>query len=57
MPKVLATEPPTEDEVRELRDKVYGPQTDKEWEQCKHNWMRPDSVEWLREKAKRVITV
>jgi hypothetical protein len=48
---------PFEDEVRELRDKVYGPQTDNEWEQCKHNWLRPDSVEWLREKAKRVITV
>ena len=44
-------------EVRALRDAVYGPQTDHEWEQCKGHWMRPDSVEWLRVKAKRVIMV
>lgn len=48
---------PTEDEVRQLRDQVYGPQSDNEWECCKANWSRPDSVAWLREKAKRAIVV
>lgn len=41
---------PSESEVRKLRDKVYGvPISDKEWEHCKHHWMRPDDVKWLRE--------
>lgn len=39
-------------EVRSLRDAVYGhPSTDNNWETCKENWMRPDSVQWLREHA------
>jgi hypothetical protein len=43
----------TEQEIRALRDKVYGvPITDSEWRNIKHNWMRPDSVEWLTEHAK-----
>ena len=46
-------QPLTEREVRALRDQVYGkPSTDNNWEACKRRWMRPDSVAWLREKAK-----
>jgi hypothetical protein len=38
----------TEDEVRAMRDRVFGvPSTDQNWEGCRHNWTRPDSVEWL----------
>jgi len=48
-----------EKEVRALRNQVYGQNVGtREWNEfCGANWMRPDSVEWLREKAKRVITV
>lgn len=39
--------------VRVLRDLVYGvPSTDKNWEGCKENWMKPESVEWLRQHSK-----
>lgn len=45
---------PTESEVRALRDLVYGvPISDREWDHCKHNWMRPDSIAWLQEKAQK----
>jgi hypothetical protein len=40
----------SEAEVRALRDKVYGtPISDKEWGNCKGNWMEPQEVKWLRE--------
>lgn len=39
-----------EGEVRALRDALYGPCTDNNWEHCKHNWMRPDSIKWLMER-------
>lgn len=43
----------TEQEVRKLRDTIYGPEakycTAEGWEACKANWMRPENVEWLRE--------
>jgi hypothetical protein len=44
------------DEVRKLRAKVYGECQDGNWEACKDGWMRPSSVEWLKEKAKFPIT-
>jgi len=37
-----------ENVVREMRDAVYGPQTDNNWEACRENWMRTDSIRWLR---------
>lgn len=44
----------TEAEVRTLRDCVYGhPSSDHNWEMCRENWMRPDSVEWLVSKVKK----
>jgi hypothetical protein len=61
MPENPATEPLaalTMTELRQLRDKVFGvPLSDREWASCGLNWSRPDSVEWLREKAKREIVV
>ncbi len=42
----------TEQEVRKLRDNIYGqkPQnrTDKGWEGCMENWMKPENIEWLK---------
>lgn len=44
-------------EVRKLRDKVYGePSTDLNWDYTVKNWMRADSIAWLREKAKKPIS-
>lgn len=41
-----------EAEARRLRDQVYGtPISDKEWENCKQNWMR--DIEWLRAQTKK----
>lgn len=62
MPESRAKEPvayPANDsELRALRDRVFGvPLTDNEWQSCKKNWTRPDSVEWLREKSKRTIVI
>ena len=54
----LAPYPANEAELRALRDRVYdSPQTDREWENCKENWSRQDSVEWLRKKAIRPIVL
>jgi hypothetical protein len=45
-----------EAEVRTLRDQVFGQSsTEKNWAGCREDWMRPDSVAWLREKAKRPL--
>lgn len=44
----------TEAEVRALRDAVYGvPSTDNNWEMCKENWMRPESISWLKERVNK----
>lgn len=46
--------PPAEAEVRAMRDLVYGvPSTDLNWDYTKKNWLREDSIAWLREKAKK----
>ncbi len=40
--------PPTETEVRTLRDRVFGkPITDNEWSTCRAHWMAPSQVAWL----------
>ena len=44
----------TEQYARVLRDRVFGkPSSDNNWDACKHNWMRPDSIEWLEKMAER----
>lgn len=43
---------PTEEQVRELRDYVFGiPTTDNNWEFCREKWMRADAYKWLEEQA------
>lgn len=39
---------PTEAEVRALRDAIYGPGSDNNWDNCKEAWMRPENIAWLR---------
>lgn len=39
----------TEADVRALRDLVYGQSsTDRNWEACKEEWMRPENLAWLQ---------
>lgn len=41
---------PTEQEIRSLRDTVFGrPSSDENWSGCRENWMRPASVKWLQD--------
>ena len=43
-----------EQEIRDLRDRVYGQRsTDKNWDGCKENWMKPEATAWLRETVKK----
>lgn len=37
-----------ESQARVLRDRVYGPCSDKNWEACKEHWLKPDAIEWLK---------
>lgn len=37
----------TEAEVRELRNKIYGPTSDNNWESCKKNWLTLENRRWL----------
>lgn len=37
---------PAEAELRALRDAIYGPGTDNNWESCKDAWRR--DAEWLK---------
>ena len=47
-----------ESEVRRLRDIIYGKSTDKCWNGCKENWMKPENIEWLQyEVAKKTKKV
>lgn len=40
-------------EIRRMRDIVFGkPTTDWNWDYCRDNWMRADSVRWLEEQIK-----
>lgn len=47
----------SEHEVRFLRDRIYGQCTNHNWNECKANWMRPDSVRWLQEQVKKLATI
>lgn len=42
----------TEQEVRKLRDNIYGTlpkfRTDDGWEHVKDKWMTPENIEWLQ---------
>jgi len=43
----------TESEVRALRDTVLvGKSSDRNWDACRENWMKPDSVQWLLDHSK-----
>ncbi len=43
---------PTEEQVRALRDKVYGvPIKDEGWRNCRDKWVEPEQVKWLKEKV------
>lgn len=37
-----------EQEALRLRDNIYGPQSEKNWEHCREFWMRPENLAWLR---------
>jgi hypothetical protein len=37
--------PEEEKELRQLRDNIYGPQTDRNWESCRENWAK--MKQWL----------
>jgi len=37
----------TETEIRQLRDNIFGPSKDNNWEACREHWMRPADVAWL----------
>lgn len=39
----------SEAEVRKLRDNIYGPSSDGNWDACKENWMRPKEIKWLQD--------
>lgn len=42
-----------EQEARELRDRIYGPQKDpNNWPACREAWMQ--DIEWLREQVKKI---
>lgn len=46
----------TDAELRALRDRVFGqPMKDDGWEVCKVNWRKPESLQWLREKAEQPL--
>jgi len=39
----------SETEVRALRNRVFDQRiSDNEWNNCRHNWMNPSEVEWLK---------
>jgi len=45
----------SEDEIRAMRDKVYGDSTsDKNWEGCRDRWI--DDVKWLSEQLPKAAT-
>lgn len=47
---------PSDSEVRALRDRVFGHRiSDQSWAMIRHNWITPENVAWLREKAARSL--
>ena len=47
------TETLTEEEVRALRDAIFGPSKDDNWKACKENWMKPHAIKWLIDENKK----
>ena len=46
----------SEAEVRQLRAAVFTKDcSDDGWAAVRANWMRPEAIEWLREKGKRPL--
>ena len=45
----------TEVEVRKLRAIVYGECSDDNWSNCRENWMKPDSTEYLKKHSKMIL--
>lgn len=45
----------SEVDVRKLRAQVYGECSDKNWEEVRHNWMRADSIRWLKDKIAKPL--
>ncbi len=43
-----------EAEARRLRNLIYGPQSENEWQHCKAKWV--EDIEWLRAEAKKIIS-
>lgn len=50
----------SEEEVRKLRDNIYGPCSDSNWEQCSKpfvdtktgyhgGWLREENIKWLKD--------
>lgn len=37
----------TEFQIRILRAAIYGECTDKNWNYCRENWMKPENIRWL----------
>ena len=45
-----------ENEVRKVRDQIYGKGSDKNWDACKSYWLQSEEVIWLkREVMKKTI--
>lgn len=43
---------PSESEVRALRNAVYGkPISNSAWECIKNIWMKPEEIQWLRDRC------
>jgi len=46
----MSSTPPTEAEVRALRNRVYDHEiSDASWSAIKSNWLKPSEIAWLRE--------
>jgi hypothetical protein len=46
----MTISPPTEAEIRSMRDRVYETTASDEcWADCRENWLRPDSIKWLQQ--------
>lgn len=43
----------SEAQVRELRERIYGPITDASWECVKANWLKPENVRWLQQENEK----
>jgi hypothetical protein len=44
----------TEQEIRQMRDFIYGPSTDNGWMACRENWLKPEAIQWLRTESEKI---